>query len=223
MSFKTPTDDKFDSLWRERLKSYSQSPKFKENLQRLRREIDRTLPKEKPERKLVFVFIGIPGSGKGAVAQIIRKIHPSVILRSDWIFFEKLKDQIGNDYYKAYAYQEELARSYLREGYSVIMDSNNRTVKNRTEVYKWARECGAEPVLIKIDVNLETAVDRLTIKGGEAKTRKEKLDGLKAFRSQMEEPTPEEEKSVKIIRIDGEKPLKEITVQLEKEIRLILK
>lgn len=209
----------FDSYWRERLKDYPQSPKYEINLQKLKKEFDKALPKEKLEKKLVFVFMGIPGSGKSAIAQIIRKIHPSVILRADWIFFERLRDQIKDDYYKAYAYQEDLARQYLKEGYSVIMDDNNRTVKNRTEVYKWAREHGAERVLIKIDVDLETAVDRVTLKGGENQTREEKLASLKAFESQMEKPTSEEEKSVKIIRIDGKKALEKIRTQVEEKIR----
>ena len=47
----------------------------------------------------------------------------------------------------------------------------------------------------------------------------ENLEGLKAFQSEMEEPTSEEEKSVKIIRIDGRKPLDEIAAQLKKEIK----
>lgn len=211
--------NKFDSWWRERLKDYLQSPEYEINLQRLKQEFDQTLPQEKPKRKIAFVFTGIPGSGKSSLAQIIKKIHPSIILRADWIFFEKLKDQIENDYYKAYVYQEDLARRYLKNSYSVIMDDNNRTVKNRTEVYKWARKCGAESILIKINVDLDTAVDRLALKGGEIETRKEKLVGLKDFASQIEEPTPEEEKSVKIIRIDGRKPLEEIKLHLKREIK----
>lgn len=212
----------FDSDWRERLKDYPRSPEYKSNLQLLKKEVDQTLPKEKPREKLVFVFMGIPGSGKSAVAQIIRKIHPSIILRSDWIFFEKLRDQIKDDYYKAYVYQEDLAQQYLKKGYSVIMDSNNRTVKNRTEVYKWTREYGAEPVLIVTDTDLETAAKRVSLKGKEIKTKEEIVKGLSAFQSQMEEPTQEEEKSVKIIRINGSKSLGKITAQLEKEIRFIL-
>ena len=209
----------FDSFWRERLKDYPQSQEYETNLQKLKQEFDKTLPKEKPERKLAFVFMGIPGSGKSTIAQIIRKIHSSIILRADWIFFEKLNEQIKDDYYKAYSYQEELARKYLNEGYSVIMDDNNRTVKNRTEVYKWARESGAEPVLIKIDVDLETAVDRVTLKGGKTQTRKEKLVGLKEFASQTKPPTPKEAKSIQIIKINGNESLEKIKNQLERKIK----
>lgn len=209
----------FDSWWRDRLKDYPLSPKYEKNLHSLKKEIDKTFPEEKPEKRVVFVFMGIPGVGKSAIAQIIKEsIHPSVILRSDWIFFEKLKDQIKDDYYKAYVYQEDLAQRYLQEGYSVIMDDNNRTAKNRTEVYKWTQANGATPVLIIIDVDLETAAERVTLKGGETKTREEKIATLKVFQSQIEEPTPEEEKLVKIIRIDGSKPLKEITEQLKRKI-----
>lgn len=210
------SSDEFDSWWRERLKDYPQSPEYENNLRLLKKEIDQTLPQEKPEKKLVFIFMGMPGSGKSAQAEIIKGLHPSVILRSDWIFFEKLKDQIEEDYYKAYFYQEDLARRCLKEGYSVIMDDNNRTTKNRTEVYQWAREHGAEPILIVIKVDPEVAADRVTSKGKEIKTREEILEGLRAFRSQMEAPVPEEK--VRIIRVNGNLPLEKIKTQLEREI-----
>jgi len=216
-------DDNFDDNWRERLRDYQQTKEYKENFQRLKGEINETLPKEKPEKKLLFVFMGIPGSGKSTIAQIIKEsIHPSVTLRSDWIFFQKLKDQMGNDYYKAYAYQEGLAKRYLSEGYSVIMDDNNRTVKNRNEVYKWAIANGATPILIKIDVDLEIAAGRVTLKGKETKTKEEILEDLKEPQSQIEKPTKEETKLVKIIKIDGNKSINEIKIKLTNEIKNII-
>jgi len=206
----------FDSNWRKRLKDYPQSLEYQKNLNLLKEEIDKTLPKTKPKKKLVFVFMGIPGSGKSTIAQIIKEsIHPSVILHSDWIFFEKLKNQIEDDYYKAYVYQEELARQYLKDDYSVIMDENNRTVKNRSEIYKWAKQYGAQPILVKIDVYLRKAAERLTLKGKEIKTKVEIIEGLKTFASQTEEPTIRE--GVKIIKINGNKKISEIIKQLKKD------
>jgi predicted kinase len=211
--------DEFDSWWRERLKDYSQSPEYKSNFLLLKKEIDQILPSKKPEKKIVFVFMGRPGSGKSALAQIVNEFHPSVILRSDWIFFEKLKDQIEDDYYKAYFYQEALARHCLEEGYSVIMDDNNRTVKNRTEVYQWAREKGAEPILIVIEVDPKIATERVTLKGKEIKTKEEILTGLRTFASQMEAPNQTEK--IKVIRVDGNLSLEKIKPRLIKELSQI--
>lgn len=212
-----PQKNYFDSDWRERLKDYPHSSEYKENLQLLKREIDQTLPQEKPSKKLVFVFMGIPGSGKSTIAQLIkRSIHPSVIIRSDWIFFEKLRDQIADDYYKAYVYQEDLARRYLKEGYSVVMDDNNRTVRNRTEVYRWAEASNAQPVLLCIDVDVETAARRESIKGEEKVTKEERIAALTAFQSQVEIPNSTEK--VKLIKIDGRASLEQITTQIKEEI-----
>jgi predicted kinase len=207
----------FDSNWRERLNNYRLTPEFRKNFKLLKEELDKSLPKEKPERKLVFVFKGIPGSGKTTIAKIIKEnLYPSVILQSDWIFFEKLRKQIGNDYYKAYVYQEELAKNYLQDGYSVIMDDNSQTVKNRQEIYKIAKLNGAKPILININVDLKRAANRVTLKGKENKTEKEIIESLKIFKKRTE--VISEKEKVNIMEINGNKTLSEIAQTLKSAI-----
>lgn len=209
--------DKFDDSWRERLDSYKKTEEFRSNIEVLKSELDQDLPPKKPEQKIVFIFTGIPGSGKSTIAEIIaQKLYPSIILKPDWIFFEKLKGQIHDDYYKAYLYQEELAKLYLDEGYSVVMDDNNRTIKNREEVYKLARNNGAEPILINIKVDLNIALKRVTQKGGEKKSEKEKLKNLEMFKNQTKIPTYDE--SAMIMEIDGNDSLASIEDQLRQNL-----
>lgn len=209
----------FYNNWRGRLADYPNSSEFQTNFAQLKEEVDQTLPEVKPTQKKVFLFLGVPGSGKTTLAKLIKEeLNPSVTLRSDWIFFEKLRDQIEDDYSKAYVYQEELAQAYLGDGYSVVLDENLRTAQNRQEIYRWVRVSGTEPILIVIDVDLEKAADRLTLKAGDIKTKEEKLAGLRAFQAQMEEPTAEEGKAVKVIRVDGNQPLEEIKEILKREI-----
>ena len=144
--------EKFDDHWRQRLADYPQSSDYQVNRQLLKSEIDQSLPFKKPKRKILFLFCGIPGAGKSTLAKFIKQIHPSVVLSSCWIFFDRLKSRLENDYYQAYVYQEDLAQDYLGQGYSVIMDDNNRTVKNRTTVYRWAQKLEAQPILINIEI-----------------------------------------------------------------------
>ena len=210
--------DEFDSDWHERLADYTTTPEFADNLTMLKQELDHHIPKDKPVHKKLFTFMGVPGSGKSTIAEIITKVHQAIILRGDWVFFEKLRDQIGEDYYKAYVYIEELAKFYLREGYSVILEGNNRTVRNRYEAYKLAKSFGAEAILINIEVDLETAADRVTLKGKEQRTREDKLQGLKVFQSQMEYPTKMEASEAHIVTINGNQSLEKIRRQLQQEI-----
>ncbi len=208
----------FDIHWQKRLKNYPQSPEFKKNLLLLKKEIDQRLPQQKPIPKIIFLFMGIPGAGKSTLAKIISRLYPSVILSSDWIFFQKLKKQIKDDYYKAYVYMERLMEIYTQDGHSIIIDGNNRIASIRRKTYKWAKKHNAYPVLIKIKAMPEDTVGRVTLKGGERQTRKEKLKGLRAFQSQMEQPSLQEEKEVKIININGLQPIAKIKKQLAVEI-----
>lgn len=209
----------FDLNWKERLKNYPKTAEFKKNLKLLKQEINKRAPNKKPKKKYLFTLMGIPGSGKSTISEIVKSLHPAIIIGSDWIFFKKLRSSISGDYYKAYVYQEFLTRNYLQKGYSVVLDANNRYQKTRSMVYQLARKYKAKPILIKINIDLDTAVDRVTLKGGEKQARKEKLKGLKSFASQTEELTNQEKKDIHIINIDGRESIKKIKARLKREFK----
>jgi predicted kinase len=210
------TSDVYDSHWRQRLTDYEQTAEFKDNLEKLSAKLDANLPGKKPDKKLVILFTAMAGSGKSTLAKIIgEKVYPSVVLASDWIFFTELRDQIEDDYYKAYAYQEALARKYLKSSYSVVFDDNNPTALNRFEVAKLATGLGAQPIVVLIDIDVKTAAGRQTLKGGETISMADKIKGLKFSSSLIEPLTKEEQSRLKVIRVNGKLPLKEIQLQLE--------
>ncbi len=214
---KSKRQNKFDDFWRERLKAYAQSPEFTHNLTKLKNIFWPTLPQQKPPLRLVVIFCGVPGSGKTTLAKFIAKLHPSIILRADMIYFRWLRHSIKDDYYKAYVYQEALAKFYLQQGYSVILDSNNRTTKNRQAVYQLAQTFNAQPIVIRIKVPPEIAAGRVILKGREKQSFSEKLTGILHFQSQIEEITNKEKRIAQVIEIDGQLPLRNIKHQLKEE------
>ncbi len=221
MASKKKQQEQFDNAWRERLKAYAQSPEFTRNLAKLKNILQPTLPQQKPPLQLVVIFCGVPGSGKTTLAKFIAKIHPSVTLRSDAIYFHWLRHLIKDDYYKAYVYQEVLARFYLQQGYSVILDDNNRTIRNRQAVYQLAQALNAKPVVIRIKVPPKIAARRVTLKGREKWNAAQKLASILHFQSQIEEITSEERRITQVIEIDGRLPLREIKHQLKEEFAKI--
>jgi adenylate kinase family enzyme len=205
----------FDSNWRKRLADYTKTEEFVANLKLLEAELRKRLPGQKSEKKYMVSLCGLPGSGKTTIAKELVKIIPAIHVSSTWIFFEKLREYIDEDYYKAYCYEEALGELFASEGYSVVFDDNNRTVKNRAAVFDLGDKYGAISVLVNISVDLETALEREILKGGEPKIRSERLQAMNAFISQMEDPTPEERARVKVLDIDGTAPFADVRKQLE--------
>jgi thymidylate kinase len=78
------------------------------------------------------------------------------------------------------------------------------------------RNLGAEPVLIRIEIDPKVAADRQILHGGETRTDEEKLAGLKNVEKEMEEPPQSE--GVPVFRINGNKSIAEVTQALKESI-----
>lgn len=209
----------FDINWAERLASYSGTDEFKRNFPELKEKLEQKTPEIKPEKRKVFLFIGIPGTGKSTIARMITEIHPSLVISTDWIFFDQLIDVIGDDYYKAYIYRRELAKHFLEKGYSVILDSNLRKEKDRQRIYQMAKEYQAKLVLINIDCPLEIAAKRRTFKGGGDPSFEERKQGLKRPLREIERPTKLDSQYAKIIPLNTTQPTEKLRNKLEKLLK----
>lgn len=203
----------FDNFWAEKLSSYPDTDEFKRIYNEMFEEIE--VPERKLDTPVVVSFIGIPGSGKTTFSKILKEAIPAVHLRSDIIGFTKIPKGPDYDYYKSYVIKHALARYYLKQGYSVIMDDNNRTRFNRERIYEMAREYGAKNILFRFDIEINDALKRAKtrdmVENRQAKFH-QTLDVLKLFQSQIEEPTQDEIDTWKVVykKIDASKPIYEM-------------
>lgn len=211
----------FDNFWRDRLKEYPQTTEFQGLFEQLKSELK--TPERKLPRSVVVSLIGIPGSGKSTFSTLLQAFIPALHLRSDVIGLERLPKGPDYDYYKAYVIQEALARYYLAQGYSIIMDDNNRTRYNREQTYKLAQSYGAQNILFRLTLPFDLAVirtQRRDKKEGEAQSEEQIRTSLLMFQNQIEEPDEEELKQFQILykTIDTSKPPSELKTELKNDI-----
>lgn len=184
----------FDNFWRDRLKEYPQTTEFQGLFEQLKNELK--TPEMKLSRSVVVSLIGIPGSGKSTFSTLLKEFIPALHLRSDVIGLQRLPKGSDYDYYKAYVIQEALARYYLTQGYSVIMDDNNRTLYNREQTYKLAQSYGAQNILFRLTLPFDLAVTRTRRRDEEEDREVQSEEQVKAsllvFQNQIEEPAQSE-------------------------------
>jgi predicted kinase len=129
------------------------------------------IPERKIDNKMLFLFFGIPGSGKSTVANELRKKYPAVYISSDEIALTLKLD--GTQYYHwTFEIMNYLIDKYLSKGYSVIADSNSDKYSIRKELYEMAEKNNAQPFCFWVKVGLEDAEKR-------QRERKRKLDKLR--------------------------------------------
>jgi len=196
----------FEENWAEKLNSYQLSHEFKENFKILKEKIKSQLPNDRPEPQQVVFFVGPTGSGKSTFAEYLKKQIPALLISTDWIFFKQLD---LDDYYKAYVYRRELLKWALSKQYSVILDSNFRTIRDREDIHQIASQFNAKTIVIKLNVLVETAAKRRTMKAGNKVTYQQRLDGVKKSLSDIEPFTSAENKNYRLIELNTDQPIEQ--------------
>jgi predicted kinase len=217
----------FDNSWRFRLRDYPQSSEFINLFEELKGEL--TLPSRRLATPLVVSFIGIPGAGKSTLSLGMQEFVPALHLRSDVIGLERLPRGPEYDYYKAYVIQQALADFYLRDGWSVIMDDNNRTRYNREHIYQLTHGHEARNVLFALEVPIIEAVARVHARevdhkrGLGVRSKAEIHRQLQQFQSQIEDPTKEELETSNVVfrRLDVMQPVKTLLAQIRSDRELV--
>lgn len=215
---KKPRPSTFDNFWEERLKNYPKTNEFKKIYNEMLKELP--LPDRKLRTPIVVSMVGIPGTGKSTFSKLLQEFIPAIHLRSDVIGLFKLPRKPKLDYYKAYVIKHALARHYLSEGFSIIMDDNNRTEYNRERVYRMAKQYRAKNILFFLHLPLKEALKRAykrDMEEGRIAKFYQTKEALLRFQAEIENPTSEEIGKWKIFYadIDTSKSVEELRGDLK--------
>ena len=112
-------------------------------------------PAAKAEKRELFLFFGLPESGKSTLAKEIynRNQDQSIYLAADQISLEYKLDQ-SDHYHWIFEIFDELIEDYLKAGYSVVVDANLDKYQLRKKYYQLAEEAGAEVKLFYLKCSL---------------------------------------------------------------------
>ena len=171
-------------------------------------------------KPLLIVFIGMPGSGKTYFASRLAEKIEAVRINSDAmrlaifgshdrveeIRASKQSYLLNSQVFGAMHYS---AKQILERGHSVIYEAQQTKRRNRREIERIADECGAIPVLIWVQTNVEVAKSRGVSRDATDDTHRyteEKMEFLADhFTKSLERPQDDEN----VIVISGEVPFKE--------------
>lgn len=151
----------------------------------------------------LYLFVGYPGSGKTTVAKAIEEVTGAVHLWADnerWKMFDRPTHH-PNESKRLYDSLNAATAKHLRNGHSVIFDTNFNHRTDRDYLRSIAEQAGAETVLIWLTTDIAVAHDRavhgkVTRNGYEFNMTHEMFQAITA---KLEAPTEYEQ----AIKIDG--------------------
>jgi len=126
----------------------------------------------KLRKKYLIMFCGLPGSGKTFIADILEDTSYFIKISSDDIKnllrSKKIKFTLSDIFF----IQHKIIVDLLREGFSVISDSNSDQVSYRNKLKAIARKNNAKPLVISLPVNMDLSIKRYIKKRNLKSTKK---------------------------------------------------
>ncbi len=151
----------------------------------------------------LYLFVGYPGAGKTTAAKAIEHASDAVHLWAD----RERREMFGepthehSESVRLYEHLNQQTEKLLKQGKSVMFDTNFNFYSDREHLRTIAEACGAETVVIWISTSLAIAkaraVDsRVTRNGYANNMTSQQFDDIA---SKLEKP----QKNEKVIKIDG--------------------
>ena len=156
-------------------------------------------------RPKLFFFIGYPGAGKTTISEII---HKKTGAKHIWADFERNRlyknpDHSEEESKRLYAQLDQAAEYLLKNGKSVIYDTNFNFMADRQNMRDMAAEHGADTVLIWVNTPIDESKKRAVHpskkrNGYDFHMTSKQFDKIAA---KLQKPA----KNEKVIKIDGTK------------------
>lgn len=153
----------------------------------------------KSEKPLLFVLMGLPGTGKTYLSNYLSKKYSFTILSGENITYSIFETEkcSGDEYRQAYEILRFLSIELLKKKHNIVIDGTNLKYEFRKQIYESVGKL-SRTVLIYLFTNDATALRR-------ANSRKEDYNNLKmilskcspetfkSFKKQLELPKKNEE------------------------------
>ncbi|MDQ2973257.1 MAG: ATP-binding protein [bacterium] len=116
-----------------------------------------------PSKPLLFLLYGSPGSGKTYFSRQLAEVLQCAHVQTDRIRAELFERPTYNDEENGIVNHlaEYMAEEFLGSGVSVILDSNADRLTSRQRLRNMARSRKAQPVLVWLQTDFESAYARL--------------------------------------------------------------
>lgn len=118
-----------------------------------------TVIKRKTKSPVVVAMVGLVGSGKSSVAKEIAQNIGATILEGDEVRIELRKQ--GGDYAKTRKIVEDTMIEIIKQGGSVILDSDHIDQKKRASVRKKLQKTGAHLIFIRTYADFDIVFGRV--------------------------------------------------------------
>lgn len=152
------------------------------------------------KKPILYMMLGIPGSGKTSVSEHIADATKAVHISSDQFrkhMFDNPENITEVEHDQIYSMLDYIAEQILKSGKSVIYDANLNRYIHRHEKYAICDKIGAKPQLVWVETDEEIARKRATEQADKHPQHRPfgnmRPETFKRLAAQMEEPRADEE------------------------------
>ena len=182
----------------------------------------------------MVLFTSIPGSGKSYFARQAAERMRAVRLSSDafrpaiygsveaWREAEKENGR-PTMLKRLFGAMDYASEQILLTGADLIYDTNTNRRELRKAQGEKARKYGAVPIVVRLEVPYEVALQRGQDREEQADQRRKDEAGMRELIDRIKSVTDPFESDELVVNLDGEKPFDEQFIEFEKQVRKLFR